>query len=202
MLVALACSLVLVSACGDDAPDDALSAEVVRPYAEPGVKGLQIVDYQRENGWVDSSDPNQYVVRYKFNLRLERPFPEVVLDLARDFELLRERRRSAPGTAAKFVMAFEDMRSSAKAINWMEAQGSEFEPRLDRLSSKCAGCRVYLNGPVPVETRKVRREKFALAWSHLEELGFPDSSRIGDTAPGTAWASFLKTERGWRPFQQ
>lgn len=73
--------------CDDRSPPDKLTEQVVRAAAEQSLlKGIDIVDFKRDNGWVDSNSPNIYIVKYTFNHQLSKSLGEVIMENAKDFE--------------------------------------------------------------------------------------------------------------------
>jgi hypothetical protein len=188
MLVMLA---ALLSGCGKDAPDDALASKVVRPYAEPGIPDVEVVDYQRDNGWKDPQNQDGYIVRYKYNLQLKKALFDVALETAISVreELKKESTDDSSSEIFSYVM-------TARA--WKASQPeNEFAARLAGLAARCPACITWVNQHDEDETQ-VRQALFFMAWEVLGQKGFKDTDGVGAKSPRTAWASFVKTEKGWQ----
>lgn len=185
-----------LSGCGKDVPSDKLSAEVVRPFAEAHVKGIEVADFKRDNGWVDTQAPNRYIVQYKYNLKLAQPAPEVVLGLAKDIRAEFDETRKNPGfMGVAALQASLDLRSEAD--EWINVQGDKFAARRDGFLKNCAKCLDYWNAVGAEDEANIRRTVFTVAWRRFENLGFSDAAAVGDKSARTAWAAFIKTEKGW-----
>lgn len=194
LIVGLAASVL--SGCGRDGPGDKLSAEVVRPVAEVHVKGIEVADFKRDNGWVDTQAPNRYIVQYKYNLKLAQPAPEVVLGLAKEIKAEFDESQKNPGfMGVAALQASLDLHAGAG--EWIHAQGDEFAARRDSFLKNCAKCVDYWNAADAESEAGVRRDAFVTAWERLENLGFSDTAGVGDKVARTAWAAFMKTEKGW-----
>ncbi|MEM8516299.1 hypothetical protein [Janthinobacterium sp. CAN_S7] len=193
-------SMVLLSGCADDKPSDVLTAEKVQPYAEQSlVKGLELTDFKRDNGWVDTESPNRYKVQYVFNYRLTKPLPEIALQGAQDFmaEYDASQKKNS-GLIGGLNALNESMQLSITANEWIRNQGDQFAKRRDDFLSKCQPCVVYWNQSGSEQDVSARRYAFVMAWSNLERLGFKDEAKTGAKVPRTAWAAFIKTEKGWK----
>jgi hypothetical protein len=188
--------MLCLTGCGEDTPSDKLSSEVIRPIAESGIKGVEISDFNRDNGWVDTQAPNRYVIQYKYNFKLTQPLPEVVLGLAKGVKAEFDEKQKNPGFMGIDAMQ-ASLESSLAASQWINAQGSNFKARRDSFLGNCAACVEYWNREGAKDESKSRRDAFVLAWAHLESLGFTDSAAVGDKVPRQAWAAFTKTEKGW-----
>lgn len=193
-------SMVLLFGCAEDKPSDALAAKTVLPYAEQRlVKGLELTDFKRDNGWVDTESPNRYKVQYVFNYRLTKPLPEIALQVAQDFKAEYDAsKKKNSGFIGGLSAWSESMQLSIAAGEWIRNQGDQFAKRRDDFLSKCQACVVYWNQLGSEEDVSARRYAFIMAWSMLEELGFKDEAKTGDKVPRTAWAAFIKTEKGWK----
>ncbi|EIN00418.1 hypothetical protein WQE_15346 [Paraburkholderia hospita] len=172
----------LLTGCGKDTPDDELTARVVRPNAESGVTGVEVIDYQRDNGWVDPQSANRYIVRYKFNWELKKPFFDIALARAKG--------ERAEGSGGMFSL-------SDGTIEWLQKHDSnERSTRIDAMKAKCPACAAWLSEGDEDETR-ARLNCFEDIWNALEKVGFKDTDLAGAKTPRTAWATFVKTEKGW-----
>jgi hypothetical protein len=178
----------LLGGCGHSTPDDELTARTIRPQTESGVTDVEVVDYQRDNGWVDEQRANRYVVRYKFNWQLKKPFFEVVLARA-----MEERKRisSADGTPNLFSLIFSPDDEGGASAN-SEPAGAHYA----NMMKTCHDCAVWLTTGDDNE-RKARQMCFSLAWGKLEQLGFKDRDQTGAKSARVSWATFIKTEKGW-----
>lgn len=196
----IASSFVILSGCGDDAPSNSLAEKTVRPYAEQGLlKGLELTDYKRDNGWVDTESANRYKVQYTFNYRLTKPLPEVVLDLAQDMEAeYNTAKKDNTGLFGGLEAMGQSMQLTMGANQWIQNQGDQFEKRRDAFLGPCESCVAFWNKEGQQEEVSTRRYAFVMAWAKLEELGFKDTAKVGDKVPRHAWATFMKTEKGWR----
>jgi PBP1b-binding outer membrane lipoprotein LpoB len=192
----LVLSAVLLGGCNEDIPSEKLSSEVVRKFAESGLAGVEISDFQRDNGWVDTQTPNRYVVQYKYNYVVTRPLAEVVLALAKEIQAEVNVAKSNPGFMG-LEAAQASLDVSLRANQWIVSQGDKFVSRRDSFLGSCSSCVEYWNSEEPSDDLKLRRESYVVAWAQLENLGFSDSTDIGDTVPRQAWAAFKKTEKGW-----
>jgi hypothetical protein len=184
MAVVLACAFL--SGCGKSTPDDELTAKVVRPRANSGVAGVEIVDYRRDNGWVDPQSANRYIVRYRYNWALALPFFDIVLAKAK------AERDEGRGEGFDFLDG---------ALEWEAAQDKSARlARIDALKTRCPVCAAWLNQGDEDE-KKARLQCFEDVWHGLEQVGFKDTDGAGAKTPEsrTASASFVKTEKGWEP---
>ncbi|MYN20228.1 hypothetical protein GTP81_26135 [Rugamonas sp. FT107W] len=200
MAIAVA-SASFLSGCGDSKPDDELAAKTVRPYAEQGLMmGIELTDFKRDNGWVDTDSPNRYKVQYTYNYRLSKPLAEVALQSAQAFKNEYDAsQKNRSGFVGGFSTWAQSMQLSMTAEQWIDSQGAQFAKRRDGFLSNCEPCVAYWNQPGTEEDVSTRRYTFVTAWSRLEALGFKDDAKAGDKLPLSAWAAFIKTEKGWKP---
>ncbi|ENO78038.1 hypothetical protein B447_15034 [Thauera sp. 27] len=186
----------------EDVPSEKLSADVIRPIAESFLlPGTTMTDYKRENGWVDTQSPNQYMVRYTYNITLTKPLPEAILELAQQYMKELDESKRSPG-----LMGINSMQTAfaitAGGTQWVSAQGDAFAQRRDALLGQCAPCISFWNGTDgDKDSATYSRSAYSLAWSQYEELGFKDTAAVGDGVPRRAWAPFMKTENGWAAVQ-
>lgn len=200
-----ALAMLLLAGCFDDRPSDKVAEPVVRKQAETDlVDGLEIVDFERSNGQVDPDSANRYKVTYSYRLQLARPYPEVVLGLARDFYSEWAGKDGAREPVSDFDFAaleasMADMQYAMAARQWIAAQEDRFESRRDAFLAGCTPCVAFWNSEdAPAQAEK-RRIAWVLAWSHLEGLQFEDGAQVGDAVERQAWHYFGKTEKGWVP---
>lgn len=199
---------VLLAGCGSDTPSDSLAAQTVRKYADRDLHdGLVIARFERENGWVDQASVNRYNVRYNYQLQLAKPYAEVVLLNAQ--QLMREQTQAAKksGNGGFFDLGamqndLEAMGQTMAINQWIGNQGDGFTPRYRKFIAGCAPCAAWLSGQeLPEKERRARFLVFASSWGFFEELGFKDEAAVGSGLPRQAWASFMKTEKGWQAVQ-
>jgi len=191
----------VLSGCSESKPNDDLAAKTVRPYAEQDLmKGIELADFKRDNGWVDTESSNRYKVQYTYNYRLTKPLPEVALQAAQE---LKNEYDASQKNKSGFVGGFnawaESMQLSMGAGQWINSQGDQFIKRRDTFLGNCEACITYWNQQGSDEEVSTRRYTFITAWSKLEALGFKDDAKTGDKISRSAWAAFIKTEKGWKP---
>jgi hypothetical protein len=190
--ILLALLTVHLGGCGDDTPDDKLSAKVVRPYAESGVRDVEIADYQRDNGWVDPNSPNRYVVRYKFNWELKKPFYLVTLEYAQDL------RKGIDDQAAGLQPIANLWTIYTTAGDWATSQGkAAYSSRYLAMTKGCPECAAWIDQETDKDERVKRVNCFVYAWSQLAQYGFADGTPAGQKVSRIAWSTFVKTENGW-----
>lgn len=199
-LLAATIAVLGLTACGPDTPDDKLTSDSLRPYAVAwldGVKGIEVVDLERTNGWVDNNKENVYVVTYKYNLSLTAPLSEVMLAEAKAIEdELRQGKENSEFMGLTYVT--KSMSANVEANKFVAAQNGKFAERRDAFIGACRTCIQYWNSEEgSKEATQDRRNSAIVAWSRLEALGFPDSAGIGQKVPRTMNGSFRKTEKGW-----
>ncbi len=184
--------------CDDKTPPDKLTEQVVRPYAEQSLlKGMEMVDYKRDNGWVDSNSPNLYIVKYTLNYQLTKPLGEVVLENAKDYEK-EFSDLDKKGDASMFSGGLNTLAVMMAVNQWVAQQGDSFQARKEQLLNSCQPCIAYWNSEDGGEKSvKNRRQAFLASMYAVEEAGFKESAKQGDKAPRWAQASFTKTEKGW-----
>lgn len=195
---------VSLTGCGDDKPSDKLASETVRKFANSDLtEGLEISDFTRENGWVDNDAPNRYKVRYTYNLRLTKPYSEVVLSTAKKIkeEFDANARKATGGLFDTNTLQnnVDTMQLSMTVNKWVQDQGDGFIKRRDDFLNTCAPCTEYWNSEDAPNEAKLRRQTFISSWIYLEGIGFKDTFKVGDSVPRNAWAAFIKTEKGWKP---
>lgn len=201
------CAVVFLGGCGEDVPSDQLAAKTVRKYAEQVVyPGLEITNYVRDNGWVDEDAPNRYKVQYTFDLKLVQPFPVIVLDNAKLLAATREQDAPQKNTGLFDVAAIqknlEALQQEVAVNQWIEGQGESFMPRYKSLIKNCTPCIAFLfDQEVSPEARSARFNAFASSWGFFEDLGIEDEAQVGSSIPRSAWAAFMKTEKGWQPVE-
>jgi hypothetical protein len=199
--------LVLLAGCGEDKPGDKLAADTVRLVAN-GVahNGLEVVDFVRENGWADQQMPNRYTVKYTFNLKLVKPYAEVVLANAR---LLRDDIAGKDKAAGNGLFdlnrlqgGVEAMQQSLVVNQWVNNQGDAFKPRYQQLIKGCAPCDAYLYEPNLAQAEQnLRFQTYLSSWMYFEELGIKDDAVRGTKVARWASSAFMKTEKGWMAVQ-
>lgn len=189
--------------CSEKTPSDKLTEQVVRPYAEQDlINGMEIADFKRANGWVDSNSPNLYIVKYTLNYRLTKPVGVAVLELAQELvKGLDEADRK--GNAAMFNGGLEAMTLKLGVYQRMAQEGeASVAARRAKLWRDCQACLDFWNsengGPKPTENRRIA---FLASLYLFENLGFTVDSKLGDKVPRWAQASFVKTENGWQAAQ-
>ena len=193
-----------LSGCGDDKPSDKLASETIRKVAETDLSdGLEISNFTRENGWVDNEAPNRYKVRYAYNLRLAKPYGEVVLANAKLLKgELEENAKNESGElfdVNTLTNSLQTMQLGIAIKTWIQDQGDGFSKRRDAFLNTCAPCIAYWNSEDSPKEAALRRQTFITSWIFFEKLGFKDSFKVGDSVPRNAWAAFIKTEKGWKP---
>lgn len=183
--------------CSDSKPSDKLAAATVRPYAEQSLlAGMELTDYKRDNGWADSDGDNLYRVQYTFNYQLKSPFGEVVLENARK---LSEELATAKKNGNALSGGLNTMALMMASEMWASNQGDLLKPRIRAVLDKCGPCEKYVNAEdVGVDELKTRKLAFLSAMSMVENVGFTDDAKTGDKTPRHAWATFIKTEKGWQ----
>lgn len=207
LVVAVAISLVVIlPGCGDDKPSDKLASETVRKVAENDCStGLEVADFTRDNGWVDTETPNRYKVQYKYNLRLKKPYAEAVLAGAKEMqkEMAADSKKASSNLFDINAMqnGLQTMQLAMAANKWIQDQGDGFAKRRDSFVGACGSCVEYWNSKDAPDEAKIRRQTFIASWAYLENYGFKDEAKIGDGVPRSAWAAFTKTENGWQPVQ-
>lgn len=197
MLVAFV--TVFLSGCdGDKTPSEKVTGPVVRQYAESGIRDVEIADYQRDNGWVDTSAPNRYDVQYKYNWELKKPFPQVLLEHAQDVRRNDEDELSGLALADTMFGMLDKAMAAAEASGAQGSSASDdpYQQREAALFKRCRECAVWLTQGDDNE-KTLRSHAFMLAWKDLENLGYADDAPAGVKVPRTAWAAFSKTENGW-----
>lgn len=202
-LVFLASTLA-ITGCMDDKPGDKITAPTIRKIADQDLKeGIEIADFKRSNGQVEPNSANLYKVTYSYNLRLTKPVAEVVLALGKSFQ--ETRAESAKKETGGFFDAIAlqnrliNRQLAMNANQWVNNQGDAFSARRDEFFGQCAPCLAYWNSDDEPKRAASRRENMVLAWIEIEKLGFKDTAKVGHTVPREAWASFTKTEQGWKP---
>lgn len=203
-LIILSAVVVTLSGCLDDKPSDKLASETIRQVANNDQsEGLEIVNFQRSNGQVDPDSANRYKVTYSYDLRLEKPFAEVVLANAKVLQTSwaanAKRETGAFFDATKLENNLTDMQVNMAVNQWVKNQGESFKTRRDTLLGDCSSCVAYWNSKDVPNEAQARRLALLSSWIYFEELGFKDSSKVGDSIPRRAWAFFSKTEKGWQP---
>lgn len=200
------CALVLLlSACGDDKPSDQLAADTIHKIADQeAYTGLAVVDFVRENGWVDDQATNRYKVRYNYNLKLVKPYAEVVLSNAQILRSDIEKKAKASGKGEFDVNAMQSglvsLQLTMVTEQWINNQGDNFQPRFQKFVGACKPCGAYIYDPgASHEEQLLRFRTFLSSWVYFEELGFKDDHVVGDKIARQAWSSFMKTEKGWQP---
>lgn len=202
LVPALVAASLLLTACNkEDVPSDKLTSETIMKVAERDtMEGLKVADFRRDNGWQDTESPNRYIVRYAYNLELTQPLPEVVLAAAKDLMVEVSKAEANPGFMG-INLTNQVLSLAMNASDWTRSQGDAFVARRDAFLKDCAPCLEYWNtsqGPsVSKELIDTHRHAYLVAWKHVEDLGFADSANVGDRVGRTAWAAFMKTEKGW-----
>ena len=192
--------------CGEDRPNDKITSEKIREIAEADVHdGLELVDFRRDNGWVDEKLPNRYKVQYAYNLRLIKPYAETILGNAQVFQRELASEKQKAGTGFFDANAMEN-RLTALQLNvattkWIQDQSGEFPKRRDFFLATCPNCIAYWNSEDNPSEAAARRLAFIATWILFESYGFKDDAKIGDTVSRVAWAMFTKSEKGWQPVQ-
>lgn len=184
------CALaMLLVACGEDKPSEKIAADAVYKVAEQEAHlGLKVVNFVRENGWVDEQSPNRYKVRYNYNLELVKPYSEVVLENAKNIR--------------KNLTNLEALQLSWSINGWDKNQGDGFMQRYEKFVNSCVACTAYLlDQEISEHERKIRFGSYFSSWEFFEELGFKDDAAIGSKISRQAWSAFMKTENGWLPVQ-
>ncbi|WON83106.1 MULTISPECIES: hypothetical protein [Chromobacterium] len=190
--------LTLLAACTENVPNDKLTYDTILSYAKNDeLDGLVVDDFKKENGWQDTSSENKYNVRYTYNLKLTKPLPEVVLELASSLEEKIQQQHKNPG-----FMGVDELQTNlniyTEADNWVNPQKDTFPTRSNAFLLNCKPCSNFLSKGSKSEI-DLHWNIFIVAWSELEKLGFKDDARIGDKVPRQAWSGFMKTENGWKP---
>lgn len=204
--LAIATLSILLSACGDDKPGEKLASTKIRQIAESEkLEGLEIADFVRDNGWIDDQTPNRYNARYKYNLKLIKPYQEVVLDNAKSYKAEIEDNAKKTGNYLFYTNAMQTslatMHLSMTVDQWIGNQGKDFKLRLEKFLINCESCIDYWNAEDASNEQNLRRETYIASWMHFEELGFKDDAVVGSKVPRQAWAAFMKTEKGWLPVE-
>ncbi len=199
-------AVFLLSACGEDKPSDKVASDTVYKFAEQNLlEGLEIVDFVRENGWVDEQTPNRYKVRFNYNLKLVKPYPEVVLVNAKKiknhFDVNIKKSGKGLFDINSMKSNLETMQLSTSVNQWIQNQGDNFKPRYEKFLGDCASCIAYWNSEDAPKEVNLRRQSYMSSWAHFEDLGFKDDAAIGTKIPRYAWAAFVKTEKGWQPVE-
>lgn len=202
------CALaVLLSGCGEEKPSDKMAADTVHKVAEQDANfGIEIVDFVRENGWVDDQTPNRYKVRFNYNLELVKPYSEVVLDNAK--KIRNEMAQNSKGSGGGFFdvnamqSGLETMQQSMAVDEWVRNQGENFKPRFEKFAANCTPCMAYMyDKDVSKAEQNLRFQSYISSWGFFEGIGIKDDAIIGSKIPRQAWSAFMKTEKGWLPVQ-
>ncbi|CAB3808022.1 hypothetical protein LMG28614_06724 [Paraburkholderia ultramafica] len=198
-------SASLLSACGSKYPSDEVSAKAVLPYAEQdigGVKGLKIVDFERDNGWADTSDPSRYDIRYKYKLKLTVPLCAAIIATAKEMAAETAASNKASSSSLGDFFSWPQRMMNSMSLNqrlneWVNSQGDGFKGRRESFYRANPECAKYatVSETDPDDQKLVY---FGNAWAYFSDLGFPDTAQPNaTTAQRTAWAAFTKTEKGW-----
>lgn len=192
----LVCASLLIAGCDEKTPSDRLTSATILPIAQrDAMPEMSVVNFKKENGWENTSQFNTYSVRYSYELSLDKPLPEATLALAHEiFNEVSESKKN-PGFMGMNALQ-TSIAISSTASEWVSAQES-FPSRRDAFLSRCKACMNYWNEEGDTDTVTARRYAYIYAWSELEKLGFKDSATTGDKVARTAWANFMKTEKGW-----
>ncbi|KVW86364.1 hypothetical protein [Burkholderia ubonensis] len=187
----------------DDKPSDKVTSEVIRKIADnDSTEGLEVTNFERTNGQVDPNSANLYKVTYSYNLKLTKPYAETVLANAKLYQKDKaanaKRETGAFFDATALQNGVDNMQQSMLVNQWVTDQGDGFKVRRDALLNPCAPCIAWWNSEEAPAEAKDRRMAFITAWIAMEQYGFKDSAKIGDTVPRQAWAYFSKTEKGWQ----
>lgn len=149
---------------------------------------VKITDFKRDNGWFDENNQQQYDVRYKYNLRLEKPLAYAILDEAKSMqESMAESQKSSA-----MQSTLQNLSVEMTVNQWINAQGEKFPPRLAALIKDCQECGQYV-------ASEANATVFASAWEIYEKYGFQDDAKIDSAVQRMAWDGFAKTENGWLP---
>lgn len=202
------CALVVIlSGCGEEKPSDKMAADTVHKVAEQDANfGIEIVDFVRENGWVDDQTPNRYKVRFNYNLELIKPYSEIVLDNAKKIrsEMAQNSKGSSGGSFDVNAMqsSLEAMQQSIAVNQWVRNQGENFKPRFEKFVANCTPCTAYVyDKDVSKAEQNLRFQSYISSWGFFEEVGIKDDAVIGSKIPRQASSAFMKTEKGWLPVQ-
>ena len=204
LALCLSATTIALTGCFDDKPSDKVAAETIRKYADNDLaEGLEIANFQRANGQVDPGSANRYKVTYSYDLRLAKPYAEVVLANAKalqsDWTSSAKRETGNFFDATKLQNGVQDMQIKMAVDQWIQNQDGGFAARRDAFLGPCAPCVDYWNSPDAPKEATLRRRAFIASWSYFEELGFKDTAKPGEGVPRNAWAFFSKTEKGWQP---
>lgn len=192
--------LVFLSACSDDKPSEEMAAKTVRPFAEQNLlPGMEITDYKRDNGWIDTDAPNRYKVQYVFNYALKKPLAEVVLEFAKQLQDEVQQKKKTNAGFMGIEARGAEMAITMAATEFIKKQGDNFADRRDKFVGGCEPCVAYWNEKGSKDEVSTRRYTFLLAWAAVEDMGFKDDAKVGDKVGRSAWAAFNKTEKGWQP---
>lgn len=183
----IAVSAILLSGCDEKTPSDKLTSSVVRTYAQSDAPGVDIVDWERDNGWVDTSAPNQYIVRYKFNWELTKPMYEVTLAEAQ--QNLAEYNKQPDVQRGVLAMGM-----GLAVQSWASDEANR--KRYQIMKRDCPSCLQWINAGSD-KPDGLRISFFIAAWADVSDKGFADGAPVGAKVPRTAWATFKKTEKGW-----
>ena len=198
LTTSLAIMAFTLAACDSKAPSDDVASKSVMKQAQRDVTWLsdvEIVDFKRANGWNDQSNPNQYDVRYDYNLRLTKPLAQAVLDHAKAIEQARKDNADEvhrQGATAEFLHSIDNLPDNNRANEWWASQGDNAKPRLAALIKDCAECHQYISDENHVFP-------FVLSWMDYEQVQYPDAAQTGAKTGRQAWVGFTKTEQGWMP---
>ena len=203
-LIPLVLAATLVAGCMEDKPSDRLAAETLHKSAEGDVvDGLEIANFKRDNGWADADAANRYKVQYAYDLRLTKPYPEVVLRNAQALHegMMADSKKTGNQefSVNKIQGVLSQMQVVSTSSQWVADQGDNFRARRNSLLDNCTPCVDFWNAGGTQDEVVLRRSNFISSWIYFEKLGFMDEAKVGDSVPRVVAASFTKTEKGWQP---
>lgn len=188
------CLVLFLVGCDERTPPNSLTRDVVLKAASGELlDGMEITDFEHDNGWVDQGAQNRYIVQYKYNIKLTKSFPIMVLGLAKSYSQQVEEARAKP-----FAQAFVEF---SLGTNAMQIRNHEdYSRRREKLLSSCQECMEFLAAGGSKELVSGRSKAFDAAWNHLLtdfNFGLKDEHTVGSKLSRTYWVPFMKTEKGW-----